>query len=76
MVNLPYTVSLPYTVNLPYMVSLPYVVHLPCTVIRTCILIGLFQALRKKQLIASGKLGKFGKILETTPADVKKEFEL
>ena len=42
----------------------------------TFILIGLFQALRKKQLIASGQLGKFGKILETTPADVKKEFEL
>ena len=40
------------------------------------ILIGWFQALRKKQLIASGQLGKFGKILETIPAAIKKEFEL
>jgi len=36
----------------------------------------LLQALRKKQLIASGKLGKFGKILETTPAEIRKEYEL
>ena len=40
------------------------------------VLIGWFQALRKKQLIASGQLGKFGKILETIPAAIKKEFEL
>ena len=32
------------------------------------------QALRKKQLIADGKLGKFGKILETTPIELKQEF--
>lgn len=34
------------------------------------------KALRKKQLVAEGKLGKFGKILENTPADIKNEFEL
>lgn len=34
------------------------------------------MALRKKKLIAEGKLGKFGKILETTPADVQKELSL
>ena len=33
------------------------------------------KALRKKQLVAEGKLGKFGKILETTPAEIKHEFE-
>ena len=33
------------------------------------------QALKKKKLIAAGKLGKFGKILETTPSDVREEFE-
>ena len=36
----------------------------------------LLQALKKKQLIAAGKLGKFGKILDSTPEDVRKEFEL
>lgn len=35
----------------------------------------LYKALRKKQLVAEGKLGKFGKILETTPAEIKHEFE-
>eukprot|EP00731_Ephydatia_muelleri_P029558 Em0021g81a len=34
------------------------------------------KALRKKQLVAEGKLGKFGKILETTPAEIKNEYEL
>lgn len=34
------------------------------------------KALRKKQLIADGKLGKFGKILETTPAAIQEEFAL
>ncbi len=34
----------------------------------------VWQAVKKKQLIADGKLGKFGKILETTPASVKEEF--
>lgn len=32
------------------------------------------QALKKKQLVADGKLGKFGKILATTPASVREEF--
>ena len=32
------------------------------------------QALRKQQLIAEKKLGKFGKILDTTPQDVREEF--
>jgi H/ACA ribonucleoprotein complex subunit 4 len=30
------------------------------------------KALKKKQLIAAGKLGKFGKVLESTPQDVRK----
>ncbi|XP_064394291.1 uncharacterized protein LOC135341617 isoform X2 [Halichondria panicea] len=34
------------------------------------------MALKKKQLVAQGKLGKFGKVLESTPAEVRKEFEL
>ena len=34
------------------------------------------QALRKKQLIAEGKLGKFGKILEDTPVAIKEEFAI
>ena len=34
------------------------------------------QALLKKQLIAAGKLGKFGKIIEDTPEEIKKEFAL
>ena len=34
------------------------------------------QALRKKQLIAAGKLGKFGKVLETTPKEVLQELQL
>ena len=32
-----------------------------------------WQALRKKQLVADGKLGKFGKVLESTPVGVKQE---
>lgn len=35
-----------------------------------------YQALRKKQLIADRKLGKFGKILDTTPAAIQEEFAL
>ena len=35
-----------------------------------------YQALRKKQLIADGKLGKFGKILDTTPVAIQEEFAL
>ena len=50
--------------------------QIPYMVMCINILIGWFQALRKKQLIASGQLGKFGKILETIPAAIKKEFEL
>lgn len=34
------------------------------------------KALKKKQLIAAGKLGKFGKVLDSTPADVREEFHL
>ena len=34
----------------------------------------LLQALKKKQLVSDGKLGKFGKILPTTPQEVKEEF--
>lgn len=42
-----------------------------------CILVHpILKALRKKQLVAEGKLGKFGKILETTPAEIKNEYEL
>lgn len=33
------------------------------------------KALKKKQLIAAGKLGKFGKVLDSTPDDVRKEFQ-
>ena len=40
-----------------------------------CVIANL-QALRKKQLIAAGKLGKFGKVLENTPEEVRREFEL
>lgn len=29
-----------------------------------------------KKLVAKGKLGKYGKILDTTPADVREEFAL
>lgn len=36
----------------------------------------LIQALRKKQLIAEGKLGQFGKILEDTPVAIKEEFAI
>ena len=36
----------------------------------------LFQALRKKQLIVAGKLGKFGKFTESTPPEIRKEFEM
>ena len=32
------------------------------------------QAVKKAQLVAAGKLGKYGKILDTTPADVRAEF--
>ena len=35
----------------------------------------MWQALRKKQLVAQGKLGKFGKVLDSTPASVKVELE-
>ena len=45
------------------------------TYVFTCLLLRV-QALRKKQLIAAGKLGKFGKILEDTPPEIKQEFDL
>lgn len=32
------------------------------------------QAIKKKQLVQEGKLGKFGKILDSTPDSVKAEF--
>lgn len=34
----------------------------------------LLQAIRKKQLVAEGKLGKYGKILDSTPGKIKEEF--
>ena len=37
-------------------------------------LLSHLQALRKKQLIVEGKLGMYGKILETTPSEIRKEF--
>ena len=32
------------------------------------------KAIKKKQLVEEGKLGKYGKILESTPAEVRAEF--
>ncbi len=32
--------------------------------------------MKKKQLVADGKLGKYGKILDSTPSEVREEFSL
>lgn len=34
------------------------------------------MALKKKKLVAEGKLGKFGKIIDSTPTDIRKELEM